>query len=65
MGVLALASIPFKLPAPRPGDGLVEPAQSGSSIGAMGGTTGKQQNDAAADSDLKIATTASHKATQD
>ena len=35
---LALASIPFKLPAPRPDDRLVEPAQSGSSIGAMGGT---------------------------
>jgi hypothetical protein len=35
---LALASISFKLPAPRPDDGLVEPAQSGSSIGAMGET---------------------------
>src|SRR5215472_9089950 len=35
---LALASIPFKLPAPRPDDGLVEQAQSGSSIGAMAGT---------------------------
>ena len=35
---LTLASIPFKLPAARTGDGLVEPAQCGSSIGAMGET---------------------------